>query len=124
MKPAYWIVTGVFCLLMLAAAALETFRFAENVDLVTSLGYPAHVAYILPITKILGVSAILARRFGAKTPRPADGTRVGHPGKEFGVAVFEDGEGLVRDHDDRYGRACPPEVHPWRRGHRHPAPAF
>jgi hypothetical protein len=62
MKIAYWTVTGLFCLLMLAAAALETFGFKESAAFVEQLGYPAHVAYILPITKILGVIAILAKR--------------------------------------------------------------
>jgi hypothetical protein len=31
MKIAYWIVTGLFCLLMLAAAAMEILTFGESV---------------------------------------------------------------------------------------------
>lgn len=62
MKIAYWIVTGFFCLLMLAAAALETLSFKESAAFVVQLGYPAHVAYLLPVTKILGVIAILTKR--------------------------------------------------------------
>ena len=61
MKIACWIVTGIFCLLMLAAAAMEIFSFSESVKFLSQLGYPAHLAYVLPITKIAGVIAILTR---------------------------------------------------------------
>jgi hypothetical protein len=61
MKIAYWIVTGIFCLLMLLAAALEIFGFDESVKFLGQLGYPAHIAYLLPVTKILGVTAILTK---------------------------------------------------------------
>ena len=61
MKIAYWIVTGLFCLLMLAAAALEIFGFAESAAFLKQLGYPAHIAFVLPATKILGVLAILSK---------------------------------------------------------------
>lgn len=62
MKIAYWIVTGIFCLLMLAAGAIEIFAFGESQQFVVSLGYPAHIAYVLPVTKILGVIAILTKK--------------------------------------------------------------
>ncbi len=62
MKIAYWIVTSIFCLLMLAAGAMEIFAFAESRQFVVSLGYPAHIAYVLPVTKILGVVAILTKK--------------------------------------------------------------
>jgi hypothetical protein len=61
MKITFWIVTGLFCLLMLAAVAMETFGFAESAAFIKQLGYPAHIAYVLPITKTLGVIAILTR---------------------------------------------------------------
>jgi len=61
MKIAYWIVTGLFCLLMIAAAAMEIFGFAESAAFINQLGYPAHIAYVLPVTKILGVLAILTK---------------------------------------------------------------
>jgi len=61
MKIAYWIVTGLFCLLMLAAAAVEIFAFSESVKMLTALGFPLYIAYVLPVTKILGVVAILTR---------------------------------------------------------------
>lgn len=59
MKIAYWIVTGLFCLMMLASAAVEIFMFGESVKMLTALGFPLYIAYVLPVTKILGVAAIL-----------------------------------------------------------------
>lgn len=61
MKIAYWIVTGIFCLLMFAATAVEVLQFGESVKMLAELGYPAHIAYVLPITKFLGAIAILTR---------------------------------------------------------------
>ena len=61
MKIAYWIVTGLFCLLMLAAAAIEIFAFGESVKMLYQLGFPDFIAYVLPVTKIAGVIAILTR---------------------------------------------------------------
>ena len=61
MKIAYWIVTGLFCLMMLAGAAIEIFAFGDSVTMLAQLGYPAHIAYVLPVTKIAGVIAILTR---------------------------------------------------------------
>lgn len=61
MKIAYWIVTGLLCLLMLVSAAFEIFGFAQSVEMLKQLGYPAHIAYVLPVTKILGVLAILTK---------------------------------------------------------------
>ena len=61
MKIAYWIVTGLFCLFMLASAAIETFMFGESVKFLAELGYPAHIAYVLPVTKFLGAIAIFTR---------------------------------------------------------------
>lgn len=62
MKIAYWIVTVLLCLMMLLAAALEIFTFGESIKVVASLGFPPFIAYVLPITKILGVTAILTKR--------------------------------------------------------------
>ncbi|MDQ3750268.1 MAG: DoxX family protein [Acidobacteriota bacterium] len=44
---------------MLAGAAVEIFAFGDSVTMLAQLGYPAHIAYVLPVTKILGVIAIL-----------------------------------------------------------------
>jgi len=62
MKIAYWIVTGVFCLMMLAAAGLEIFSFHQSVKFLYQLGFPDFIAYVLPVTKILGVLAIATRK--------------------------------------------------------------
>jgi hypothetical protein len=61
MKIAYRIVTGLFCLMMLASAAFEIFGFSRSAELLKQLDYPAHIAYLLPVTKILGVVAILTK---------------------------------------------------------------
>ena len=47
--------------MMLAGAAIEIFSFGDSVTMLAQLGYPAHIAYVLPITKIAGVIAILTR---------------------------------------------------------------
>lgn len=61
MKIFYWIVTGLLCLMMLASAAIEIFMFGESAKLVAGLGFPHYISYVLPITKILGVAAILTK---------------------------------------------------------------
>ncbi len=61
MKIAYWIVTSLFCLMMLAAAAYEILAFGESVKMLYQLGFPEFIAYVLPVTKIAGVIAILSR---------------------------------------------------------------
>jgi hypothetical protein len=43
MKIAYWIVTSLFCLMMLASAAFEIFAFGESVKMPAALSYPAHL---------------------------------------------------------------------------------
>jgi len=61
MKIAYWIVTGLLCLMMLASAAMEILMFRDSAAFVAQLGFPHFIAYVLPVTKILGVAAILAK---------------------------------------------------------------
>ncbi len=56
----YWIATILLSLMMLAAGVFEIVAFDESVKMLGQLGYPAHIAYVLPITKILGVVAILS----------------------------------------------------------------
>ena len=58
----YWIFTGLLCLMMLAAAGAEIFAFGESVKVLDNLGFPLFLAYVLPVTKILGVIAILAKK--------------------------------------------------------------
>lgn len=60
MKIAYWLVTGILCLMMLALAGFEIVMFGESAKFVGELGFPYFIAYVLPITKILGVVAILS----------------------------------------------------------------
>ncbi len=47
--------------MMLAGAAVEIFAFGESVKMLYQLGFPEFIAYVLPVTKILGVVAILTR---------------------------------------------------------------
>lgn len=61
MKIAYRIVTGLFCSVMIIAAAAEIFFFDVSVEIVVNLGFPMFIAYVLPVTKILGVTAILSK---------------------------------------------------------------
>lgn len=60
MKIAFWIITGLFCTMMLLSAGVEIFMFGESAKLLTALGFPHYIAYVLPITKIFGVIAILS----------------------------------------------------------------
>lgn len=48
--------------MMLAFAAMEIFYFEDSAKFVTSVGYPHYIAYVLPVTKILGVIAILSKK--------------------------------------------------------------
>ena len=59
MKIAYWIFTGLLCLMMLLSAGLEIFTFGESAKLIAQLGFPHFIAFVLPVTKLLGVTAIL-----------------------------------------------------------------
>jgi magnesium-transporting ATPase (P-type) len=59
MKIAFWIVTGIFCLMMLASAVFEVVAFNESVTFLAQLGFPKFIAYVLPVTKFLGAVAIL-----------------------------------------------------------------
>jgi hypothetical protein len=61
-RVLYWIVTGLLCLLMLASAGFEIFMFDESAKFVRDLGFPDFIAYVLPVTKILGVVAILTKK--------------------------------------------------------------
>lgn len=60
MKIAYWIFTGLLCAMMLLAGAVEIFMFDESAKVVAQLGFPHFIAYVLPVTKLAGVAAILS----------------------------------------------------------------
>lgn len=59
MKIAFWIVTGIVCLMMVASAVFEVVAFDESVKMLNDLGFPKFIAYVLPVTKFLGAIAIL-----------------------------------------------------------------
>ena len=62
MKIVYWIVTGLFCLMILGSAGMYIVNHAEVLKIFTSLGYPTYIIYPLAIAKILGVIAILTKK--------------------------------------------------------------
>ncbi len=67
MKIAYWIVTAPVCLIMLASAGMYIFNHAAVVEIMQSLHYPPYIIYPLAAAKILGVTAILTRKFKSLT---------------------------------------------------------
>ena len=61
-KSAFWIVTGLLSLMMLASAAGYLFNTAELVSVFETLGHPGHIVIPLAIAKILAVIAITTRK--------------------------------------------------------------
>jgi hypothetical protein len=61
MKIVYWIATGLLCLGYLGGAALYTFNHDMVAQMFPQLGYPVYLTYVLPVVKVLGPLAILAR---------------------------------------------------------------
>src|ERR1039457_1648889 len=62
-KIIYWIATGLLAIGMLQSGIFAVIKSKQWVDLVTSLGYPVYLLYIIGTWKILGVIAILIPRF-------------------------------------------------------------
>jgi len=62
-KIIYWIVTIWLALGMLSTAVVQLMKIPEEVDMMTTLGYPIYILMILGIWKILGVVAILVPKF-------------------------------------------------------------
>ena len=62
-KIIYWIVTIWLALGMLSTAVVQLMKIPEEVDMMTTLGYPIYILMILGIWKILGVIAILIPKF-------------------------------------------------------------
>ena len=56
----YWVLTGLFCLIMAAGGAANLLRAAPQVDVMETLGYPAYLMTILGVAKLLGVAALIA----------------------------------------------------------------
>ncbi|MGI8469259.1 MAG: DoxX family protein [Pyrinomonadaceae bacterium] len=58
----YWIVTGLFCLMMLGIAGMYFFNYQTVAETFGKLKYPTYIIYPLAIAKILGVIAILTKK--------------------------------------------------------------
>lgn len=58
----YWIVTGLFCLMMLASAVIHIVNNDEAAQAFTSLNYPPYLVFPLAIAKIMGVAAIITKK--------------------------------------------------------------
>lgn len=61
-KVIYWIATGWLALGMLSTGLVQLLQQKEQVDLMSTLGYPVYFLTILAIWKLLGVIAVLSPR--------------------------------------------------------------
>ncbi len=99
-KLLYWIPTSLFVLAMLAGGIGDLVQAPALLESLTHLGYPAYVATLLGIWKLLGVAALLL----PGTPRL----------KEWAYAGFAfDLTGAVFSHlaaGDGIGESIPPLV--------------
>jgi uncharacterized membrane protein YphA (DoxX/SURF4 family) len=59
----YWIATALLSFGMLASGLAQIFHSKDMIDLITPLGYPPYILYIIGIWKILGVIALLVPGF-------------------------------------------------------------
>ena len=59
----YWVATTLLAIGMLSSGLQQIFHTKLMIDLVTKLGYPLYLLYILGTWKIFGVAAILVPRF-------------------------------------------------------------
>lgn len=62
-KIIYWIATLWLALGMTSTGIVQLIGIDEEVDMITGLGYPAYIVFILGVWKILGVVAILVPKF-------------------------------------------------------------
>ena len=62
-KIIYWVVTGLFALLMISSGIQEVMQTKEASEFITNLGYPAYIVPFLGVGKILGSIAILIPGF-------------------------------------------------------------
>src|SRR5690606_30155829 len=62
-KIIYWIATIWLALGMVSTAIVQLIKMQEEVDAITTLGYPIYILTILGVWKLLGVAAILTPRF-------------------------------------------------------------
>ncbi len=63
-KIIYWIATILMVFGMTASGIAQILQLDGMVVLITDLGYPLYFMYIIGVWKILGVTAILAPKFG------------------------------------------------------------
>lgn len=59
----YWLTTGLVAVGMAGSGLAQIFHAKEMVDLISPLGYPLYLLYIIGVWKILGVIAILLSGF-------------------------------------------------------------
>ncbi len=62
-KIAYWIVTGILCLLMTFSGIANAMSTPESIEVFKHLGYPNYLIPFLGIAKLLAVVAILFPKF-------------------------------------------------------------
>ena len=62
-KITYWVSTVWLALGMLSAGIVQILKIPMEIEMITHLGYPIYFLYILGISKLLGVAAILAPKF-------------------------------------------------------------
>lgn len=62
MKYAYWIITGLLCLMLTVSAGFYIFQNAEVASEFVKLGFPTWVIYPLAVAKISAVAVILLRK--------------------------------------------------------------
>jgi uncharacterized membrane protein YphA (DoxX/SURF4 family) len=62
-KIIYWIVTIWLALGMLSTGIVQLMKTKEEVDMMTTLGYPIYILMIIGVWKVLGVIAILIPKF-------------------------------------------------------------
>lgn len=62
-KVIYWISTTLLCVGMLGSGIAQLLHAKEMNELITHIGYPLYVMYIIGVWKILGVIAILLPGF-------------------------------------------------------------
>jgi len=59
----YWIATALLSFGMLGSGIAQIFQLKDMVDLITHVGYPLYLMYIIGVWKILGVIVILLPNF-------------------------------------------------------------
>lgn len=62
-KIAYWITTGILVVVLIAAGIANMMASPDLIAMLASLGYPAYLANILGVAKLLAVVAILTPGF-------------------------------------------------------------